>query len=276
MWRSFRTRGREAKYAWVRFRNRLSSASKIRFALDLVNILASLWVLYVPSRVALARIKNTPYEVNLLWFGAASLYLLVHKSFLRDIGLSAPAVEQDKFRKRTIANAINSLAGCMYHGTYNAQDLSTIEQCILCAILSHVQTTVDDVTGIYVNVNLIVPDPEQEGQLMVLNRAKLDRPLYARYSAAQLLAGKAMEGLHDYLYEPSIEIPNKPYRSILVMPIVENVTTGANNAIGAVSIDSGKEDHFGPYIDKLVLSLLPHLANLRMALLLRRRRNVWK
>jgi hypothetical protein len=61
-----------------------------------------------------------------------------------------------------------------------------------------------------------------------------------------------------------------------VFPIVEQFATGHAQAIGAVSIDSERKDHFGPYIEELATSLLPHLANLRMILLLRRKHNVWR
>jgi hypothetical protein len=263
-----------AKYPAIRLRDRWRAASTTRLIIDLGNLASTLYILYASTRIALNPISEVKYVPNLWLFGGTSIYALLHKYLLKERPGAKKWVHQDRQRKLAIANAVNRLAECVYSDQYTELDLSQCESYVLRAMLSHVETTVGDVEGIYLNVNLIVPDPARRKMLTVINRATTTRGLYISYRESELLVGVAMK-TGDVLYKKDHNDPNKPYRSILVLPI-NYEAGGKRQCLGAASIDSSRRDHLGPYLDELNVSLLPHLANLRMVLLLRRKRNLWR
>jgi hypothetical protein len=266
----------KCKYRAVRSIDRLRGASKTRFSLDVANLAASVWVVYVPSRVAYVRALGGHYSLSLPAYMGASVFLLLHKYLLRDLPGTKRWVRQDEMRKKEIQVAINKMTECVYREEFTALALFQTENYILHVIHSHVASTLRDTVD-YLNVSLLVEDPKDKNKIMVLNRAKIDREIGVSYDKAKMLAWNAILNPDSLQYYPRVEIPGKEYKCILFVPVADLgiSVTGSNVALGVVSIDSGKRDHIGPYTKELQISLLPHIANLRAILLLRRKHNVW-
>src|SRR6267142_1549649 len=88
------------KYTAVRIYGRLKSVSKTKFFLDLANVVATGWVIYITSRAAYARVANQPYQTNIGLLMLASIYLLIHKYLLGDLPATKRWARQDQMRKR--------------------------------------------------------------------------------------------------------------------------------------------------------------------------------
>jgi hypothetical protein len=159
--------------------------------------------MYVSYQFAMARLSGRPYQPSLALFAVASLYLVLHKYVLRERPGTKRWIRQDRMRKQAISHAINQITESVYHERYTPLDFSQTESYMLRAILSHVETTVEDVEGIYVNVNLLSDDPADPELLMVINRAKPERGLYTKYQKKQIHVGRAMESLDECFYEPT-------------------------------------------------------------------------
>lgn len=262
------------KYRFIRSYTDLKNASWHRFLLDVANLAATAWVVYVPSRVAYARITNKPYMPTIWLFMLASLFLLVHKYFLRNLPGTEQWVRQDEMRKRQIQEAINKITECIYTERFTPLALFQTENFILTVILSHVRSVLRDTLS-YTNVTLVVEHPTDSELMLVLNRAQGDRPAGVTYPKAGFLAWQTMQHPDKYSYHAKVTFEGKPYHSILIFPIPDLHIAKAKVALGAICIDSAAKDHLGAYKDDFNVSLLPHIANLRTILLLRRKHNVW-
>lgn len=222
---------------------------KARFLLDIANATATVWVVVVPIKAAAARLSNQPNYPKMWLFIPASLFVVMHKYFLREVPGSPRWIRKDRERKQTIFNAINQITRCIEADRYTTLSLWVTENYILRAMLSHVESTLEDPHGIYINVNLLVEDPIDPRYLWVINRAKPERGLDILYPKDGFLAWEAMRNPNESIYEPDFKLEGKPYRSILLLPIASQ---GSGDALGVVSIDSEKKRSFWPLCERII------------------------
>lgn len=254
--------------------NRLRGASKIQFLCDIVNLTAIVYVLYFGYKIANSRVdKNVVIPtINILIFYSASVYTIIHRLILPYfLKKSEKWIQAHRSRHRKFAVALIRLTKCIISGKTPMEEIVEIENGILSAMLSNVEEVVVDIEGIYLNITILMNHQRNNDMLVSVNRAKKERPC-KEYPKKDLLAWKAMiKKTKQYNPDFSSEVDDpRPYKCILAIPIISR-SSGDEEALGAISIDSEVRDHFNGIIDEIVLRLLPYFTLLRLLLFYRQK-----
>jgi len=180
-------------------------------------------------------------------------------------------IEEDVRRARSISVAVSRIASGIAADQLREVELHQVSHGLLVAIRSEIETLVLDTEGIYVDVNLLVPDPSSDARLLVLNRANPDRHLNVSYKKEGMLVWETMQ-TGRYAYDPDFKSDDeKPYRSILAFPLIFENKDRTIKALGGISIDSSKAHHFDGLEKRLETKLLPYLTLLKLVLVCRGR-----
>lgn len=255
----------------------LGKASKTEFALDIGNTIALLYQGYVSVALAASQVQSgTVNPIHGFFFVAAFTYSFIHRAWLKDLFQKKKWKTESIRRSQAIAVALSMLANCVRNGKFSAITLHQIEQGLLFAMKSEVETVLGDSEGIYLAVNLIVEDRQSSESLLVLNRSNVDRDLYKTYPKADsMIAWRAMSN-QAFNYEPKYrQDSSKPYRAILAFPIVSH-DDGKTKSLAAISIDSSITGHFDGHENKLETTLLPYLSIQKLILTYRQKHNLWR
>jgi hypothetical protein len=252
-------------------RLRLDKASKVEFALNLCKLAAIVYQAYFALVLPVQRYapERIPDRMQLglwhvLFLLIAGLYVTVSSLLPKDLFVRSKWLREDVRRAQSIGVAGSRLTRCIADGECRPDQFLQITQGLLVAIQSEVEALVVDTEGIYVNASLILEDFDP-GYLVVANRANLDRPNNVRYRREQLLAWTAMQQ-GRWAYEPNYTgQAAKPYKSIIAFPILIGSGNG-NRAMGAVSIDSERPNHFDGLVERLETKMIPHLTLLSLTL----------
>jgi hypothetical protein len=273
---------------WLRVRRslresrfRVARASKTELLLDVLNATALVYQVWVAVNLGLSRIQTPPTAIHAAhaWvFPVALLFSTLHRVWLKEWFQNPKWAAAEAHRAEALGVAISRLAACSQADTFTGVDAGAIEQGLLGAMLSEVESIVVDTQSIYLNVTLLVEDRADPTRLFCLNRAKLTRDLHTTYPRVGMLAWRAMED-QRLAYEPSFTPPvgapkPPPYKSILAIPILfrdGSVTT----SLGAISIDSAKEGEFDGLEAKIERRLLPYVTLTKLVLVYRRKYNAF-
>jgi hypothetical protein len=138
-----------------------------------------------------------------------------------------------------------------------AGEVQRFQQEALALIANYVRDHRADRSGTQIFVNLLV---EEGDDLVVVARDQPHRDRSARYPKAMMLATRALETQDAATVgDVYLEFPDtprgKPYRSILVVPVV---LEAERRAVGVVSIDSSRPYHFESDFKGLVTALMPY------------------
>jgi hypothetical protein len=209
-------------------------------------------------------------------FPVALVYSTLHRLYLKGRFQSPKWAAEEARRAGALGVAVSRLAMCTRANQFSGVDAEIVERGLLSAMLSEVESIVVDSHGIYLNVNLLIEDRNNPARMFCLNRANLDREPHKTYPKDQMVAWQAMQS-QNLVYEPSFKSAGgaeKPYRSILAIPILlrdGDVTT----SLGAVSIDSQKDDEFQGLEAKVERRLLPYVTLLKLVLVYRSKYNAF-
>jgi hypothetical protein len=144
-------------------------------------------------------------------------------------------------------------------------DQNTYLTGILTAIRNEIEVGVVESAGIYINVSLLIEDPSDATRLLVIARALLDRPNRS-YPKNDLFAWSECWKTKKVHYVPKFSDPEKPYKSILLIPVKIEAANGNTQVVGVISIDSSKVHHFDGMDDEIENKLLPELSLLKLVL----------
>jgi len=262
------------KVAW----RRLCKASKTEFLLDFLNTAALAYQIYLSIKLAQSRSENlTIAPIHGSIFLVAFVYTFVHRVWLKDRFQKKKWEVESKRRPEAIGVALSKLASCVRNDRFSAVELHQIEQGLLIAMKSEVESVIADSEGIYLAVNLIVEDQApQSNLLMVLNRSNVDRDLYKTYPKdSSMVVWRAMKS-ERFTYEPKYSLVHgTPYRAILAFPIVTH-NDGKTESMGGISIDSSIVGHFDGHENKLETVLLPYISIQKLVLTYRQKHNLWR
>jgi hypothetical protein len=147
------------------------------------------------------------------------------------------------------------------------RELERFQQEVIELIVNYVRDHRVDFRGAKVFANLMIPDGDD---VVVITRSDPQRPCPARYPlqvvsvAARVLATGTLCSTGRVYADHPDTLPDKPYKSILALPIRANQQT-----IGVVSLDSEVECHFDSWEDELAATLMPYTQFLSIALQIR-------
>lgn len=168
-------------------------------------------------------------------------------------------VEGSAERKAHMAAAIMLLDTRLREGNQlTTADKDQIRGYALDAIVSFVRSHRSDIDQVKIFANLLVEEGEN---LVILRRDSNCKRALKAYPKDGLLAGRALElgtiagtGLigHEFPETPG----NKPYRSVLIIPILP--LGRSKKPLGAVSIDSSEPFHFNTHENNLETALMPY------------------
>jgi hypothetical protein len=170
-------------------------------------------------------------------------------------------------RAKSTGVAVHQIATGISIWSNSAVELHRVCQGLLSAIKSEVEMMVGDTEGVYIRVALLIPDPNGDPNLLVFCRSDEDRPTDITYPRESVLVWKAMKSQH-WEYEPNfVADASKPYRCVLAYPIIFSPPGGNLLALGGVSIDSERGNHFDGLGNKLETRLIPYRSLLQLALI---------
>jgi hypothetical protein len=247
---------------------RVRAASKVDFVLNLLSLCAKAYLAWFPIAAGLNKyVIPAKKWYSFGWLIAALVFNAVYPL------IPKPKVKkwrQEEIRRvRFISVAISQLTSSARSRRFVQTEFDRITQGLLAAIRSEVEALVLDTEGIYINVNLLVPaEDDPANKLTVLNRANLDRPVHVSYSRSNMLIARAMD-LKQMVYEPDFSLQDKPYRSILALPLLFEERGQVIDVLGVVSIDSERPDHFCGIQKALEVRVTPYLSLLKLALVCR-------
>nr|WP_281719506.1 hypothetical protein [Nitrosomonas nitrosa] len=256
---------------------RLGKASKTEFALDSINTIALGYQGYISVIIAASKLgKDAVGPIHGALFLAAFAYTFVHRGLLKDLFQKKKWKAESIRRSQAIGVALSQLANNVRTNKFTTTSLHQIEQGLLSAMKSEVESVLGDSEGIYLSVNLIVEDRPSTELLIVLNRSNLDRELYKTYPKDDsMIAWQAMKA-NGFKYVSNYKQDNgKPYRSILAFPIVSHAD-GKPQSLGAISIDSSIAGHFDGHENKLETVLLFYISIQKLILTYRQKFNLWR
>ena len=250
---------------FLQARRRTQAASHGQVLADVTNIFASVMLLVLPIVWAAKKADDlglTGYEVPL--YVAVVLYSLVHRYFLAGRFKPPRLAEEEKRRPMRLAAAISKFTVAVGQPHIDEKTLIAIERSVLDAIKSEVEAKIGDVSGVCLGVNLLIPDPRDNSQVLCLNRTNTDRDYPKTYQKDKMLAWKSMcSGAPEY--EPNFKGNGVPYKSILCFPLLYE-EGNARRILGAVSIDHSGRNEFDGTVGILEITLSPYLRILELAL----------
>jgi hypothetical protein len=136
---------------------------------------------------------------------------------------------------------------------------------ILTTINAHVERWIVESAGMYINVSLLVEDPEDSSRLAVIARAHPDRPNVS-YPKGALFAWRECWKPKRVHYVAEFSDATKPYKCILLVPLKIQAANGNTSVVGIISIDSSKAHHFDGLENEIEGKLLPELSLLKLAI----------
>jgi hypothetical protein len=136
---------------------------------------------------------------------------------------------------------------------------------ILTTINSHVERWIVESAGMYINVSLLIEDPEDPSRLAVIARAHPNRQNVSYPKTSLFAWGKCWKPKTVY-YAAEFSDNSKPYKCILLVPLKIQAANGNKSVVGVISIDSSKTHHFDGLEFEIESKLLPELSLLKLAI----------
>jgi hypothetical protein len=127
-----------------------------------------------------------------------------------------------------------------------------------------------DLEGVHLEATLLVFDDPACSQMKILDRTTAERPtgkiVVSNETMAYYVAkSRKHRAVCDFLKDAhpfpkaGLSLPEPPYRSILMIPLLDTSTGSPDGCFGVVSIDSARPYHFWPGAgDDLVLKVRPY------------------
>lgn len=255
----------------------VNAASKTDFFIDLFHIIGLVSLVFLVCRVISSGDLLSPLEK--LVFGLAIAAVLFHEwgyPVLRYIWKGQTKWDKDyRHRKVMLASAVTYMTTCMRSGSYSIDRIKNIEITILRAIKMVIEFHVLDRDGNNINISILVRHPNDESQLVCVQRATPGRKVPTFYSMDDIPHAQAVFRNCDPLYISNFSHPEKNYKMIWLLPILSDFDN--TTCIGVLSVDSLRSGHLDLLDERNYLSLLisPYISVLRYTLTARSKFGIW-
>jgi hypothetical protein len=265
-------------HSWIkrnsrRFKNRWSAASKLEFGTNAVNAAATLYQVGYAVVTGLRKASGVGPTSLDRWFwlfAAALAYTTIYRFVPKDVFRRAKSLLEEQIRAQSYGAALTVIEEGIDKGSLERESLLWLEHCILRGVKSEVEQLLGECDGVYLDVLLLVPDPDDATKLHACASANTTQGINVRYLKAGSLSWEAMQTgrvRYDPDFQSSFGTSTVPRRSVLTIPIA----TADSPAPGAVKITSGRSHHFDDYEEQIAATLIPARRMLGVALTCRRR-----
>jgi hypothetical protein len=246
---------------------RASAASKTDAVLAILSVVAKVYSIGFGIWVPVSRYLSKDFNSPRAFIGFVVSMLFVVIVPLLPKRQSKKWLKEEVRRAQAVSAAVVQTSFALAKKNLLKTDQLTIFQRLLSAIKSEIEALTGDRESLFLNVSLLVEEPNDPQTLTVICRANQDRQ-NASYKKRDLFIAESLDQ-GSLVYNPEISIPGKPYRSIIGIGLLSELPGGLT-PLGVLSIDSSEVHHFDGLENIIETRLLTYVSLLKLVIVVGR------